>query len=145
LATSWYNIKALQTTNTTYILIRNLALQPLNTRIVQVSFFCRFSTHNDQHFWIVLVCSGTILSPFSEFYPRNSHVRLACVENQGNPVGEHCFASETGTIGPRKMRHKSSIIVTSIAAPRASTATLGKSHLSPGFSSILHIHMNNHQ
>jgi len=72
-------------------------------------------------------------------------VRLACVENQGNPVGEHCFASKTGTIGPRKMRHKSSIIVTSIAAPKASTATLGKSHLSPGFSSILHIHMNNHQ
>lgn len=36
------------------------------------------------------------------------------------------------------MRHKSSIIVTSIAAPKASTATLGRSHGSPGFSSILH-------
>lgn len=49
----------------------------------------------------------------------------------------HCFVSGIGTIGPRKMRHKSSNIVTSIAAPRASIATLGKSHRLPGFSSIL--------
>lgn len=69
---------------------------------------------------------------------RFSHrASLACPGNHGSPGWMHCFVSGIGTIGPRKMRHKSSNIVTSIAAPRASIATLGKSHRLPGFSSIL--------
>ena len=48
-------------------------------------------------------------------------------------------------MGPRKMRHRSSMIVTSIAAPKASTATLGKSQVFPGFSSILQVWANAHQ
>lgn len=66
-------------------------------------------------------------------------VSFACPGNHGSPGWRHCFVSGTGTIGPKKRRHRSSIMVTSIAAPRASMATLGKSHGSPGFSSILHI------
>lgn len=49
----------------------------------------------------------------------------------------HCFVSGIGIMGPRYMRHKSNIIVTSIAAPKESIATLARSHRSPGFSSIL--------
>lgn len=60
-----------------------------------------------------------------------------CHENHGSPACKHCFVSATGTMGPRNKRHKSNNIVTSIEAPKASMATLGRFHLSPGFSSIL--------
>lgn len=71
-------------------------------------------------------------------------VWLVCPGNHGSPGCRHSFVSGSGTIGPRKIRHKSSIIVTSIAAPKASTATRGKSHRSPSFSSILRTQVRNH-
>ena len=64
-------------------------------------------------------------------------IYVACPGNHGSPGWRHWFVFESGTIGPKNMRHRSSIIVTSIAAPKASTATLGKSHWFPGSSSIL--------
>uniref|UniRef100_A0A0A9FZ50 Uncharacterized protein n=1 Tax=Arundo donax TaxID=35708 RepID=A0A0A9FZ50_ARUDO len=41
-----------------------------------------------------------------------------------------------GTIGPKNMRHRSRIIVTSIAAPKASTATLDRFHFSSSSSTL---------
>ena len=59
-----------------------------------------------------------------------------CTWNHASPGWPHCLDSGMGTIGPKNMRHRSSIIVTSIAAPKESTATLDRFHFS-SFSSIL--------
>lgn len=59
-----------------------------------------------------------------------------CIWNHASPCCPHRLDSGMGTIGPKKIRHRSKIIVTSIAAPKESTATLDRFHFS-SFSSIL--------
>lgn len=125
-------------------------LSCLCRNITQFKFLQHIVLKRRVHQWSNLAREAQILVSFVVRNLQHAFVMWhqalgPCPGNHGSPGWWHWFDSGIRTIGPRKMRHRSRMIVTSIAAPRASTATLGKSQVFPGFSSILQVWVNAHQ